>query len=201
MIAPLYKLGHLTEQGMIVVAVLAGIAFGYTLISVGMGNARKITAVFYGEDWAVMKIMFSAVVTAMLLIYTSYYLGLLDISLLQLANVNMAAVIIGGLILGVGMAVGGYCPGTSIAAAVTRKIDALLFIGGFFAGVWLYAVNYNWISKHLFSTDLGRLTLADIFGVPYGVMVFAVVLIALGTFYLLEKFEGKIYRKPATATV
>lgn len=201
MIAPLYKLGHLTEQGMIVVAVLAGIAFGYTLISVGMGNARKITAVFYGEDWAVMKIMFSAVVTAMLLIYTSYYLGLLDISLLQLANVNMAAVIIGGLILGVGMAVGGYCPGTSIAAAVTRKIDALLFIGGFFAGVWLYAVNYNWISKHLFSTDLGRLTLADIFGVPYGVMVFAVVLIALGTFYLLEKFEGKIYRKPATDAV
>lgn len=197
MFSPLYKLGTLSEGGMILVAILSGIAFGFILVSVGMGNSRKISAVFYGEDWSVMKIMFSAVVTTMLLTYTSYYLGILDLNLVQLANVNLSAVIIGGLIFGVGMAVSGYCPGTSIAAAVTRKIDAFIFIGGFFVGVWLFAINYSWISEYLFSTDLGRLTLSDIFGIPYGIMALLVVFIALTTFYFLEKFEGKLYRKPA----
>ncbi len=195
MIAPFYKLGILTEPGMILVAIVAGIAFGYILVSVGMGNARKISAVFYGEDWSVMKIMFTAVVTTMLLTYTAFYLGMLDIDLIQLANVNLSAVIIGGLVFGVGMAIGGYCPGTSIAAAMNRKIDAFIFIGGFFAGVWVYAVNYPLISKYLFSENLGKLTLSDIFGLSYGVVALIVVGIALITFYFLEKYEGKIYRR------
>lgn len=197
MIAPLYKIGFLSEIGTTWVAVLSGIAFGYLLISVGMGNSRKISAVFYGEDWSVMKIMFSAVVTTMLLTYSSFYIGLLDVELLQMANVNLLAVIVGGLIFGTGMAIGGYCPGTSAAAVVTLKLDAMIFVGGFLVGVWLYAVNYPWISANLFSSDLGTLTLSDIFKIPYGVMVLLVVFIALITFYLLEKFEGKLYRRPA----
>lgn len=196
MVSPLYKMGILSEPGTMLIAVIAGIAFGYILISVGMGNSRKISAVFYGEDWSVMKIMFSAVVTTMLLTYTSFYFGLLDINLVQLANVNLSAVIIGGLIFGVGMAIGGYCPGTSIAAAVTSKIDSYIFIGGFFVGLWIFAVNYPLISKYLYSENLGKLTLSDIFGLPYGVMVLLVVGVALVTFYFLEKFEGKIYRRP-----
>ena len=199
MISPLYKLGILGNAGMITVGIIFGIAFGYVLIAVGMGNSRKISAVFYGEDWSVMKIMFSAVVTTMLLTYTSFYIGILDINMVQLANVNILSLIVGGLVFGVGMAVGGYCPGTSIAAAVTRKIDALIFLGGFFVGVWLYAVNYGWIEKHLFSTDLGQLTLSDVFGIPYGIMALIVVFIAILTFFLLEKYEGKIYRTTATS--
>lgn len=201
MVAPLYKLGSFNETGLILIAIAAGMAFGYILVSVGMGNPRKISAVFYGEDWSVMKIMFSAVVTAMLLTYSAYYMGFIDINLVQLANVNMTAVIVGGLIFGVGMAIGGYCPGTSLAAAVTRKTDALIFIGGFMVGVWLYAVNYSWIATHLFSENLGKLTLSDIFKIPYGIIVLVVVFIALATFALLEKFEGRLYRKPRLSEV
>ncbi len=108
MIAPLYKLGMLGHAGMIVVALLVGASFGYILQAVGMGNSRKISAVFYGKDWAVMRIMFSAVVTAMVLTYVSYYLGILDISLVQLSGLNMTGQIVGGLLLGAGMVVGGY---------------------------------------------------------------------------------------------
>lgn len=199
MLSPLYKLGFFGETGMIITALVAGLAFGYILISVGMGNSRKISAVFYGEDWSVMKIMFTAVITTMLLTYTAYYAGLLDVNLLQMANVNMTALIVGGAIFGVGMAIGGYCPGTSIAAVVTRKLDAVIFIGGFLAGVWLYAVLYPWTASHLFSENLGKLTLSDIFNLPYGVMALLVVFIALITFFFLEKFEGKLYRKPAVS--
>ncbi len=108
MIAPLFKLGAINYVGMIIIAILIGIAFGYILQSVGMGNSRKISAVFYGKDWAVMRIMFSAVVTAMVLTYISYYLGILDISLVQFARLNLTGQIVGGLLLGAGMVVGGY---------------------------------------------------------------------------------------------
>ena len=198
MIAPFYKFGSISESGMIGIGIIAGIAFGYILVSVGMGNSRKISAVFYGEDWSVMKIMFSAVVTTMLLSYSASYAGILDLSLVQMANVNLTAVIVGGLLFGVGMTIGGYCPGTSVAAAVTRKVDAFVFIGGFLAGVWLYAVNYSWISVYLFSENLGKLTLSSIFGIPQGILALVIVLIALSSFILLEKFEGKLYRKPGT---
>lgn len=108
MIAPLFKLGFIGYPSMIVIGILVGVAFGYILQSVGMGNSRKISAVFYGEDWAVLRIMFSAVVTAMVLTFLFYYLGLLDLSLVQLSGLNLSGQVIGGLLLGAGMVMGGY---------------------------------------------------------------------------------------------
>jgi hypothetical protein len=195
MFAPYYKLGFIDETGMIIIALAAGLAFGYLLVSVGMLNSRKISAVFYGEDWSVMKIMFSAVVTAMVLTFSAYYFGLIDINLVQLANVNLSGQIIGGGLIGAGMAIGGYCPGTSIAATVNRKIDAWIYIVGFMAGVFVYGIAYPFISEYILSANLGKLTLADIFGLSYGTLTLIVVAIALTTFFLLEKTEGKLYGK------
>ncbi len=108
MVAPLFKLGFIGYPGMILIGIIVGIIFGYILQSVGMGNSIKISAVFYGKDWAVMRIMFSAVVTAMVLTFLFYYLGVLDISLVQLAGLNLTGQIVGGLLLGAGMVMGGY---------------------------------------------------------------------------------------------
>ena len=198
MLAPFYKFGELNEVGMISAAIFIGIIFGYLLISTGMGNGRKISAVFYGSDWSVMKVMFSAVVTTMILTYSAFYLGWLDLSLVQLAKLNLRAQIVGGMLFGAGMVIGGYCPGTAVAAGATRKLDALIFLIGFFAGLWLFAINYSWISQVLYSEDLGKLTLSDVFQISYGSMSLIVIFAALGTFLLLEKFEGKLYKKATT---
>lgn len=195
MLAPYYKLGFINEPGMIIIALLAGLAFGYILVSVGMLNSRKISAVFYGEDWSVMKIMFSAVVTTMVLTFTAYYFGLIDINMVQMANVNLSGQIIGGALIGAGMVIGGYCPGTSIAAGMNRKIDAWIYIGGFFVGVFVYGVAYPFVSEYILSANLGKLTLSDVFGLSYGTMTLIIVAIALTTFFLLEKTEGKLYAK------
>ena len=194
MFAPFFKLGLIDDLGMILTSITAGLVFGYLLISSGMGNSRKISAVFYGRDWSVMKVMFTAVVTTMVLTYSSFYLGLLDISLVQLTQLNLGAQIYGGLIFGAGMAIGGYCPGTAIAASVTRKMDALIFILGFLAGLWVFAVNYNRIAAIFTTSNLGKVTLSDIFSLSYGTMVMMVVLVALGTFQLLSRTEGKLYK-------
>lgn len=195
MLAPYYKLGFINEFGMIAIALLAGLAFGYILVAVGMLNGRKISAVFYGEDWSVMKIMFSAVVTTMVLTFTAYYFGLIDINLVQMANVNLSGQIVGGALIGAGMVVGGYCPGTSIAASMNRKIDAWVYIGGFMVGIFVYGVAYPFISQYILSANLGKLTLSDVFGLSYGTMTLIIVGIALTTFLLLEKTEGKLYAR------
>ena len=200
MLAPYYKLGFINEFGMIIIALVAGLAFGYILVAVGMLNSKKISAVFYGEDWSVMKIMFSAVVTAMVLTFTAYYFGLVDINLVQLANVNLAGQIIGGMLIGAGMVIGGYCPGTSIAAGMNRKIDAWIYIGGFMVGIFVYGIAYPFISQYILSANLGKLTLSDIFGLSYGTMTLIIVGVALTTFFLLEKTEGKLYAKITSKT-
>ncbi len=201
MLAPYLKMGLINDFGMILTSIFAGVLFGYILISSGMGNSRKISAVFYGKDWSVMKVMFSAVVTSMILTYSAYYLGLLDISLVQLTKLNLGAQIYGGLIFGTGMAVGGYCPGTAIAAGATRKLDALIFILGFMVGLWLFAINYSSISSFFMTSNLGKVTLSDVFNLSYGTMVMLVVLTAIGTFVLLSKTEGKLYKNnPAKTT-
>jgi len=195
MLAPFLKLGYIDDLGMIFTSIVAGLVFGYILVSTGMGNSRKISAVFYGKDWGVMKVMFSAVVTTMILTYSAFYLGLLDINLIQLTKLNLGAQIYGGLIFGTGMVIGGYCPGTAIAAGTTRKIDALIFILGFMAGLWLFAINYTAISGFFMTEDLGKVTLSGVFNLSYGTMSMLVVLTALGTFLLLNKTEGKLYKK------
>jgi hypothetical protein len=66
MIAPLYKYGAFGDETSLVVAFLDGIGFGFFLERAGFGNARKLMAQFYLTDMAVFKVMFTAVVTAML---------------------------------------------------------------------------------------------------------------------------------------
>ncbi len=59
---------------------LIGIGFGYTLEMSGFGNSRKLAAQFYFTDLTVLKVMFTAIVTAMVLLFGAVGLGILDFS-------------------------------------------------------------------------------------------------------------------------
>ncbi len=197
MLAPLYQLGSLGDLGMVIVALAVGFAFGYIVENVGFANAGNFTAAFYGNDWRVHKVIFSTVITTMILIYFSHYLGFLDISLIPVPSVRLTPLLAGGAILGAGLVIGGYCPGTSIVASVTRKMDAWVFVAGYFASTFLYAEYYDRFALLIRSKNLGKLTLKDLLGLPYGVIVFFVILCAIATFFIFAKVEGRLYRKKA----
>ena len=182
MLAPLYQLGHLGDIGMIIVGLILGFLFGYLVENVGFANANNFAAAFYSEDWRVYQVLFTAILTAMILTFFAFYLGFLDISLVQLSVVYLGAQIVGGLILGAGIVIGGYCPGTDIAAAMTRKLDAWVFLIGAFVGILLYAEVYPYISRFVLSWNMGKLTLSDLFGVSYGVSVEIVVIVTVISF-------------------
>jgi uncharacterized protein len=180
--APLFKFGLFGDEASLVVAFLIGIGFGFFLEQGGFGSARKLTSQFYLKDMAVFRVMFTAIVTAMLGLFYLGALGWVDLSLVFIQPTYLWPQIVGGLLLGVGFIVGGYCPGTSLVAAATGKLDALVVIAGIFAGVFVIGEAWPAIVGFAESSALGRLTLPEVFGLSPGLVVFLVVLMAVGGF-------------------
>jgi len=160
------------------IALALGLGFGFALERAGFGSARKLTAVFYLYDMAVVKVMFSAVVTTLAGLYLLSAGGVLDLSQLYIEPTNMTAQIVGGLLFGAGFVVGGYCPGTSMAAIATGRKDGMVFALGMLAGVLAYAEFTPGIYDWYKATALGELTLPSVTGVAMGwwVLVFIAVL-------------------------
>lgn len=183
MSAPFLKFGMFGDETSLVLAFVIGIAFGFFLERAGFGSAKKLVSQFYLNDLAVFKVMFSAIVTAMLGVTYLGWIGFLDLSLVFLVPTYLVPQIVGGLILGVGFVVGGYCPGTSVAATATGKIDGLVFVLGVFAGMFGFAEAFPLV-KGFYAWGAGTAsTIPGAFGLPYGVVVFAVVLMAVGGFW------------------
>lgn len=193
--APFYKFAAFGDEAALVVAFLIGIGFGFFLERAGFGSARKLTAQFYLKDLAVFKVMFTAIVTAMLGIFYLSWIGVVDLSLVYFGPTFLVPQIVGGLLLGVGFVIGGYCPGTSMVAMATGKIDAVLFVLGVMAGIFVYGEAWPAVQGFANSTPMGEVTLPQLTGLPYGLIVFLVVLLALGGFKGAEAVERWMARK------
>lgn len=175
---------------------VVGFAFGYVLEMSGFGDSRKLAAQFYFTELTVLKVMFTAIVTAMVLLFGAVSLGILNFSQVWVNPTYLWSGILGGLIMGVGFIIGGFCPTTSLASASTGKIDGMFFMLGGFFGAALFAETEplftNWYNN---AGYYGRLTLDQVFGIPVGVVVLLVVLMALFMFWGAEQLERIIGKK------
>ena len=189
---PLAKYGAFGDEMGLVMAFIIGIGFGFFLERAGFGSAKKLVSQFYLDDLAVFKVMFTAIVTAMLGVTYLAWMGILDLSLVYMTPTWLWPQIVGGLVLGVGFAVGGYCPGTSVAATATGRIDGLVYVLGLVFGTVVFAEAFPLLKGFFYSGSYGQQTLPGVLGLSYGVVVFAVVLMAIGGFagagWLEERF-------------
>jgi uncharacterized membrane protein YedE/YeeE len=191
MTAPLSEYGLLGAGGSLAAALLIGVAFGFCLERSGLGSARKLVGQFYLTDLAVFKVMFSAIVTAMLGAFWLARLGVLDLGRVYVPETWLLPQLVGGAAFGGGLAVAGLCPGTSCVAAATGRGDGLAVVAGFFAGVLGAGLAIPSMQRFYLSTARGVLTLPSLLGVSYGVVVLAVVAVALGGFALAERIERR----------
>lgn len=173
-----------------------GFGFGFILERAGFGNARKLAAQFYFYDQTVLKVMFTAIVVAMLGIFWTARLGLLDMDRVWINPTYLGPAVVGGLVLGMGFIIGGYCPGTSLVAMVTLKLDGLFFVLGVVTGIFIFGETVGMFSDFWNQSGaLGRLTLPEWLGVSTGSVVLGVVVMALGMFcgaeWLEKFFAGK----------
>jgi rhodanese-related sulfurtransferase len=184
-------LGH---WGAYVVFLLIGFSFGFVLESAGFGNSKKLAAQFYFKDMTVLKVMFGALIVAMVLIFAATAVGLLDYNLVWVNPTYLWPGIIGGLIMGAGFIIGGFCPGTSLVGAATLKLDAIAFALGVLFGIFLFGESVGFFNIFWNSSYLGRFTIPEWLGLPTGVVVLLVVLMALIMFWGAEQLE-RIYGK------
>lgn len=188
---PLFQFGAFGDEASLLVAFVIGIGFGFFLEQAGFGSARKLTGQFYFQDMAVFRVMFTAIVTALLGLFYLGWAGVVDLSMVYVSNTYLVPQIVGGLLLGVGFTIGGYCPGTSVVAIATGKLDALAFVGGIFLGILAIGIAWPGLESFTHATDFGRLTLPELLHLPLGTVVFLVVLMALGGFWGAAALERR----------
>ncbi|OGQ97018.1 MAG: hypothetical protein A2284_01540 [Deltaproteobacteria bacterium RIFOXYA12_FULL_61_11] len=176
---------------------LIGFAFGFVLEQAGFGNSKKLAAQFYLTELTVLKVMFGAIVVAMVLIFGSSFLGLLDYDLVWVNPTFLWSGLVGGFVMGLGFIIGGFCPGTSLVALATLKLDGLVFVLGVLVGIGFFAETVAMFEDFWNAGHAGRLTLPELFGLDTGIVVLGVVLMALSMFAAAEFLERTIGGKPA----
>ncbi|MEA3286963.1 MAG: YeeE/YedE thiosulfate transporter family protein [Candidatus Marinimicrobia bacterium] len=173
------------------IAFVIGIGFGFALEQAGFSSSRKLAGMFYGYDTVVLKVFFTGAITAMLgLLFFSLF-GWIDLSLIYVNPTFLWSAIAGGAIMGAGFIIGGFCPGTSFCAAAIGKIDAMVFIGGIFLGIFFFAEGYPLLKDFYMAGSFGPLKVSDFLGISGGVMTFLVIIAALVMFKLGELAEKK----------
>jgi hypothetical protein len=175
---PLYGYDLITESQSLLIALALGFGFGWFLERAGFASARRLTAQFYLYDMSVLKVMFTAIVTAAIGLWLFAAAGWLDLSLVYLTPTSVVAQLSGGVLLGAGFIIGGYCPGTSVTAMATGGGDGAAFLGGFVGGLLLYALAFSGLELWANAASIGELTLPQAFGLPYGAVVLGVAVMA-----------------------
>lgn len=193
--APFFKFGYFNSDVSLIIAFVIGIAFGIALEKGGFGRATILASQFYFTNMRVLKVMFTAIVTAMIGLYFLSVIGFVDLSLLYLTQTNLLPMAVGGLIAGLGFIIGGYCPGTSMVAVATGKLDAMVFVAGMVFGILVFGEMFPGIEEFFNSGFMGTVTLPSYFNLSYGLVVFLVVLMAVGAFTAAEWGEKKMAAK------
>jgi len=198
---PLNAFHEFGVDGSLLISLLIGIGFGFMLERGGFGSSKVLAGIFYGRDWRVLKVMFTAIVVAMLGLFLTDGAGLLVMDQVAYRSTYIWSQIVGGLILGVGFVTAGYCPGTSIVGAVSGKLDAIFTLVGVVLGIGVFEETYVYLKDFYYSGYMGELSIAAWAGVPQGLVVLGVVVMALAAFWAVERFgpKGAFRRDPSAA--
>jgi uncharacterized membrane protein (DUF485 family)/rhodanese-related sulfurtransferase len=191
MIAPFYKYGFFNFDFSLIIAILIGFAFGFFLERGGLGNAKKLAAQFYFKDFTVLKVMFTAIITAMMGLSLFGFIGLVDMSQVYLNPSYIMPQLLAGLLFGVGFVMAGLCPGTCLVAIATAKFDGLVTLIGIFFGIFIFGEIFDILSGFIYSTHLGQITLSGLLKIPQVFLVLLIAGMGIVMFIMIQTFEKK----------
>lgn len=188
---PLISNNIISADTNLFIAFIIGIGFGWVLESSGFSSSRKLAGVFYGYDMVVLKVFFTAGLTAMTgLLFFSLF-GWIDLDLVYINPTFLTSAIVGGMIMGAGFIMGGFCPGTSVCGVAIGKIDAMVFVAGLFIGVFIFAEGYPLFENLYNARDMGYLKISDFFNLSDGLFALIFIVAAIVIFWLAELAEKR----------
>jgi hypothetical protein len=198
---PITILNDLPEWLNLGIGFFIGIGFGFALEQAGFSSSRKLAGMFYGYDTTVLKVFFTAAIVALAGSQLLSYFGLLDLNLVYVNPYYLTATLVGGVIMGAGFIMGGFCPGTGISALSIGKIDALFFLIGGLIGAFLFAETFPMIQTLAGANYKGPVRVDEWLGVSPGVFTFLLIAAAIAMFWLAELAEKKYARNDITSEI
>lgn len=175
-----------------VIAFLLGVGFGFILEASGFSSSRKIVGLFYGYDFTVLKVFFTATVTAMIGLLYFNYMNWLDLSMIYVPPTYVTAALLGGAIMGLGFIMGGFCPGTGMCAVAIGKIDALFYVLGLYLGIFLFSELFTFVNPIYEGSALGEIKVTESLGVSTATFAFLFMLAAMAAFVVAEYIEKRV---------
>jgi uncharacterized protein len=182
----------------LLIAFLIGTGFGFSLEQAGFSSSRKLVGMFYGYDATVIKVFFTAAIVALVGSQLLSYMGLLDLNKVFVNEYYVLPAIVGGIIMGAGFIMGGFCPGTGLSAMSIGKIDALFFFFGGLAGAFLFAETYPLIKDFADGSYKGPVKINEVLGISPGLFTLLLIAAASAMFWVAEKAEKRFARPDIT---
>jgi hypothetical protein len=195
---PITSLLTIPEWTEMLIALMIGIGFGFALEQAGFSSSRKLVGMFYGYDTTVIKVFFTAALVALVGSQFLSYFGLLNLNQVFVNEFYVWASIAGGIIMGAGFIMGGFCPGTGLSALSIGKIDAMVYVLGGFTGAFLFAETYPLIQNLANGSYKGALKVDEALGIPTGLFIFLLIIAAATMFWIGELAEKKFVRTDIT---
>ncbi len=179
----------------LILAVIIGFFFGFILEQAGFSTSKKLVGLFYGYDFTVLRVFFTAGITAMIGVILLGHYDLIDLNLIYVNPAFLRSALTGGLIMGAGFIIGGFCPGTSVCAAATGKIDAMLFLSGSMIGVFAFAEAFPLMKDFYMADAMGPVRINEKLGVSMPLFAFLLTAVAVMAFFVTWGIEKKVRRK------
>ena len=168
-----------------ILGLLTGIVFGFLLQKGRVLRFDKQISAMLLKDMTILKFMLSAIIVGMIGVYFLKDIGFIE---LKHKSMNFGGVIIGGVLFGLGWAVMGFCPGTSIGAIGEGRWHAIWAVLGMLTGAGIFAELYPFFKRTFLSwRDLGKVSLADISGINHWVIIITLITAYLALFFFFEK--------------
>ncbi len=181
----------LSDSVNLAAALIIGLFFGFFLERGGMGNPRRLTGVFYCTDFAVPKMMFTAILVAGTGLCLLSDLNVLDMSRVYIIPTFLWPQLVGGALFGFGYIVSGYCPGTAVAGLASGRLDALVVMAGISSGTLLFSALYPKLEDFYKTSDMGTSTLPNLLQVNHWAILLIFYVLAGIMFYIMERHEHK----------
>jgi len=185
----------------LLVAFFIGTGFGFALEQAGFSSSRRLAGMFYGYDTTVIKVFFTAAIVALVGSQFLSYFGLLNLNLVFVNEYYPVAAIAGGVIMGAGFIMGGFCPGTGISALSIGKIDALFYVLGGLTGAFLFAETYPLIQPLADKGYRGPVKINEVLGMSPGFFTLLLIAAAAIMFWLAELAEKRFARPDITEKI
>lgn len=182
----------------LLIAFMIGTGFGFALEQAGFSSSRKLAGMFYGYDTTVIKVFFTAAIVALIGSQFLNYFGLLNLNQVYVNEFYTGAAIIGGIIMGAGFIMGGFCPGTGLCALSIGKIDAFIFAAGGLTGAFLFAETFPFIQNLANSNYKGPVKINESLGMSSGLFTFLLIVAAALMFWVAEIAEKRFARPEIT---